>query len=364
MDALVHRGPDDRGTWIDHDAGIGFGHRRLAIVDLSPNGRQPMASSNGRWVINCNGEIYNHAELRAQLNGAGLAPERGWRGHSDIETLVEAIAAWGLEIALSRAVGMFAFGLWDRSERKLYLVRDRFGEKPLYYGWAGGDFIFASELKAITAHPRFDNDVSRAALEAFAARSYVPAPLSIYRRIFKLPPASILEIAPAAAIAPLEESPAETPGAGGVRLQRYWSYAQVLAAGARDPITDEASAVDELEAALGASIRGQSMADVPVGAFLSGGIDSSTVVALYQKHSNVAVRSFTIGFEDSHFDEAAHAREVARYLGTVHHEQRVTARDAAAVIPLLPTMFDEPFGDSSQIPTHLVSKFAREQVTV
>jgi asparagine synthase (glutamine-hydrolysing) len=341
-----------------------LGHRRLAIVDLSPNGRQPMISSNGRWVISCNGEIYNHSELRSQLDSAGFTPEGGWRGHSDIETLLEAIARWGLETALRRAIGMFAFGLWDRSERKLYLVRDRFGEKPLYYGWAGGDFIFASELKAIEAHPRFDNEVRRGALEAFARRSYVPAPLSIYRRVFKLPPAAILEVTPAAVNAPFEEAPLEEASEGALRLRRYWSYAEVLAAGARNPITDEAAALEEIEAALAASVRGQSMADVPVGAFLSGGIDSSTVVALYQKHSSVPVRSFTIGFDDSQFDEAAHARAVATYLGTIHHEQRVSARDAADVIPLLPMMFDEPFGDSSQIPTHLVSKFAREHVTV
>ena len=364
IDPLAHRGPDDSGTWVDPNAGVAFGHRRLSIVDLSPSGHQPMPSSSGRWVLTYNGEIYNHRELRARLEDEGFAPRGGWRGHSDTETLVEAIAAWGLDATLARAVGMFAFGLWDRAERKLYLVRDRFGEKPLYYGWVGGDFAFGSELKALTAHPRFDNTISGGAVEAFIARSYVPAPLSIYRRIFKLQPGCILEVGKDVPASALDESLAEGSTDGSLRLRRYWSYGEVLAAGLADPITDEREALAELERALARSIDGQSIADVPVGAFLSGGIDSSTVVALYQKHSSVPVRSFTIGFDDAHFNEAEHARAVAEHLGTIHHEHYVTAADAAAVIPRLPTMFDEPFGDSSAIPTFLVSRFARQHVTV
>jgi asparagine synthase (glutamine-hydrolysing) len=364
VDRLAHRGPDDRGTWIDAEARVGLGHRRLAIVDLSPQGHQPMRSADGRWVISYNGEIYNHRALRAELEAEGLAPCGGWRGTSDTETLLEAIATQGLEAALERASGMFAFALWDRLERKLRLVRDRFGEKPLFYGWAGGDFLFASELKAIRAHPRFANGVSRAALRSFASRTHVPAPLSIYERLFKLPPAAILEVGAGVAAGPLDGAPREGVREGAVRLTRYWSYGDVLRRGADDPIHDEHAAIDALEHSLGEAIRGQSVADVPVGAFLSGGIDSSTVVALYQKHSAMPVRSFTIGFEDSHFDEAASARAVALHLGTVHEERTVTTAEAAAVIPLLPAMFDEPFGDSSQIPTFLVSSFARERVTV
>ncbi|WP_458388127.1 asparagine synthase (glutamine-hydrolyzing) [Sphingomonas sp. F9_3S_D5_B_2] len=364
VDPLTHRGPDDRGTWIGRQAGVAFGHRRLAIIDLSPHGHQPMHSADGRWVITYNGEIYNHRELRLELEQAGKAPPGGWRGHSDPETLIEAIANWGLEAALARATGMFAFGLWDRKERELHLARDRFGEKPLYYGWVGGDFVFASELKSLTAHTRFDNDVSADALQAFVSRTHVPAPLSIYRRLFKLQPGCILRVGHGAPATPLESSPVEGMSQGGVRLTRYWSYGDVLSRGLADPIDDEEAAIGALEGALAQSIKGQSLADVPVGAFLSGGTDSSTIVALYQKHSSVPVRTFTIGFEDEHFNEAENARAVAQHLGTVHEERYVTAREAADVIPLLPNMFDEPFGDSSQIPTYLVSKFARQRVTV
>ena len=364
VDPLTHRGPDDRGIWIDTESRLAFGHRRLAIIDLSPQGHQPMASADGRWVITYNGEIYNHRELRSELEQAQLAPAVGWRGHSDTETLLQAIAAWGLDGALSRATGMFAFGLWDKVQRKLYLVRDRFGEKPLYYGWVGGDFLFASELKALTAHPAFDNDVSRQALAALTSRGYVPAPLSIYQRIFKLPAASILEVSGDAPASPLDESPVEGANNRTTKLRHYWSYREVLARGMADPITDTQDAVAELEKALVRSIKGQSFADVPVGAFLSGGIDSSTVVALYQRHSSVPVRSFTIGFGNSDFNEADYARAVAKQLGTIHDERYVTAKEAADVIPLLPTMFDEPFGDSSAIPTFIVSRFAREHVKV
>ena len=362
--ALAHRGPDDEGVWSDDEARIGLGHRRLSIVDLSPAGHQPMRSADGRFVLTYNGEIYNHAEVRAELEASGRIPEEGWRGHSDTETLVQAIASWGLEATLAKCVGMFALALWDRSERKLFLVRDRFGEKPLYYGWVGGNFVFASELKALHVVGGFDNGIDRRALAAFCSRGYVPAPLSIYRRVFKLEPGCILEVTPAACSNPSDEAPSIGEAAGGVRLARYWEYAEVVRSGLDDQIDDETQALELLEDALGRAVRGQSVADVPVAAFLSGGIDSSTVVALYQKHSPFPVRSFTIGFHEAGFDEAEHARTVARHLGTIHEERYVTVKEARDVIPLLPSIYDEPFADSSQIPTYLVSKFAREQVTV
>ena len=352
--AIEHRGPDDHGVWIDPEAGLGLAHRRLSIVDLSPHGHQPMPSADGRFMLSYNGEIYNHADLRAALDGEGLAPERGWRGHSDTETLLQAIAAWGLDIALARSVGMFAFALWDRRDRTLHLVRDRFGEKPLYYGWAGRDFVFASELKAIRVHPDFDATVDRRALHAFAARTNVPAPLSIYRRLFKLEPGCILTLTN---LEPFEAPPHQL-------IRRYWSYEDVVRAGLADPITDEAEALTALEAALNTAIDGQSVADVPVGAFLSGGIDSSAVTAFYQQRSATPVRTYTIGFDEAGYNEADDARAVAAHLGTIHHEQIVTAAQARDVIPLLPAIYDEPFADSSQIPTFIVSRFARRDVTV
>ena len=362
--AIAHRGPDDDGVWIDRDAAVGLSHRRLAIVDLSAQGHQPMLSADGRFVISYNGEIYNHQELRAELEAAGHAPEGGWRGHSDTETLLQAIAERGLDQALRSAVGMFAFALYDRAERELHLVRDRFGEKPLYYGWAGNDFLFASELKAFRAHPGFEAIVDRRALHLFAARTHVPAPWSIYRRVYKLPPATILTISAADIPMPRDDAPSLDGADPSIRLRNYWSYADVVRDGLEDPVDDAQAALEGLETVLGAAVRGQSLADVPVGAFLSGGIDSSTVVALYQKYSATPVRTFSIGFEDAAFDEAAHARSVASHLGTVHHEHYVGVKEARDVIPLLPAIYDEPFADSSQIPTFLVSRFARDQVTV
>jgi asparagine synthase (glutamine-hydrolysing) len=359
---IAHRGPDDQGVWTDQEAGIGLGHRRLSIVDLSPLGHQPMESNGGRWVLSYNGEIYNHAALRSELQAA--RPGTAWRGHSDTETLVECISAWGLEATLRKSVGMFAIALWDRKSRELHLARDRFGEKPLYYGWAGRDFVFASELKSIREHPRFDARIDRSALRVFAARTYIPAPLSIYERVFKLEPGCILSVTVAGACSPSLEPAVEGSGRDGLKLTRYWSYRDVMAAGYAEPIEDEDEALDRLEQALAEAIGGQSVADVPVGAFLSGGIDSSTVVALYQKYSSNPVRTFSIGFEEAGFNEAEYAKAVAKHLGTVHNERYVTVKETRDVIPLLPAMYDEPFADSSQIPTHLVSRFAREQVTV
>ncbi|WP_114228007.1 MULTISPECIES: asparagine synthase (glutamine-hydrolyzing) [Sphingomonas] len=358
--SLRHRGPDAGGVWRDAEAGIGFSHRRLAIVDLSPHGAQPMTSADGRWTLCYNGEIYNHGAIRRALESEGAGPPGGWRGHSDTETILQAIATWGLDRTLAAAAGMFAFALWDAGERRLLLVRDRFGEKPLYYGWCGRDFVFASELKALRRHPNFRGEIDRASLDAFARRGNVPAPRSIYRGIFKLPPASILTLDRAAATTPLSEAPA----ADGGFLRHYWDYRQVVAAGFAEPIADEAAALAALEEALGQAIADQAVADVPVGAFLSGGVDSSTVTALYQRHSRHAVRTFSIGFGEEGYNEADHARAVAEHLGTVHHEQLVTAADAREIIPLIPAIYDEPFADSSQIPTFLVSRFARGEVTV
>ena len=360
-DAIAHRGPDDLGSWTDESGRVGLGHRRLSIVDLSPLGHQPMASRDGRWVISYNGEIYNHQELRAELSSAGIGD---WRGHSDTETLVEAIAAWGLETTLRKSVGMFALALWDRKDRQLRLARDRFGEKPLYYGWVGGDFAFASELKAIRKHPRFDNPVRRDAVRLLLARNYIPAPLTIYEKLFKLEPGCILTIATEAHGRTLPSAPRADAGGNGIRLDRYWSYRDVVARGLDHPISDEREAEERLEQVISAAIAGQSVADVPIGAFLSGGIDSSTIVALYQAQTSRPIRTFSIGFEEAAFNEAAYAKEVAAHLGTIHNERYVTAREALEVIPSLASMYDEPFADSSQIPTHIVSRFAREQVTV
>jgi asparagine synthase (glutamine-hydrolysing) len=361
---LAHRGPDDSGCWIDADAGIGFGHRRLSIVDLSPAGHQPMHSADGRFVLNYNGEIYNHEDIRRELEERNAAPESGWRGHSDSEVLLQAIATWGLRGALDRCVGMWALALWDRHKRTLSLVRDRFGEKPLYYGWVGKDLVFGSELKAITSHPQFEGCISRRALGLFAARTYIPPPFSIYERIFKLQPGCILTVERDAAARPRAAAPEEGRSADGISLERYWSYRDVVRRGLDDPIEDEDEALHELERTLAAAIQGQSIADVPVGAFLSGGIDSSTIVALYQKYSSIPMRTYSIGFEHAAFNEAEDAKRVAAHLGTVHHERYVTVAEARDVIPLLPTIYDEPFADSSQIPTFLVSQFAREEVTV
>ena len=361
-DPIAHRGPDDSGVWIDEECGVGLGHRRLSIVDLSPLGHQPMVSGDGRYVMSYNGEIYNHAELRQELEAERAAP--AWRGHSDTETLLAAFVAWGVERALQKSVGMFALALWDKQERRLLLARDRFGEKPLYYGWVGDDFVFASELKALRALPRFANPVDRDALRLFTARGYVPAPRSIHEGLFKLEPGCILAVTPGPQLTRRKQPPVEGSAEGGIELTRYWSYRSVMQSGWAQPILDEQEALERLERALADAIRGQAVADVPIGAFLSGGIDSSTVVALYQKYTSVPVRTFSIGFAEAGYDEAVHARAVATHLGTEHHERYVTVAETRDVIPLLPRMYDEPFGDSSQIPTHLVSRFAREQVTV
>lgn len=366
--AIQHRGPDDAGAWADAQAGMALGFRRLSIVDLSAAGHQPMHSAGGRYVITFNGEIYNHLALRAELGALQ------WRGHSDTETLLAGFEAWGVEETLKKTVGMFAIALWDVQTRTLHLARDRFGEKPLYYGWVGSGsntaFVFGSELKALRAYPGFANPVSRDALALYMRFTYVPAPHSIYQNIFKLEPGCMLSID--AALQPYQGnaliSPAQLlrPPAtqGALTLRRWWSLAAVVQAGAQNQIQDEAQAVHALEQRLKDAVRLQMLADVPLGAFLSGGVDSSTIVALMQQQSTQAIKTFTVGFEEAGFDESPHARAVAQHLGTDHTEFFVTASEAQAVIPHLPAMYDEPFADSSQIPTHLVCRAARQQVTV
>ena len=344
---LAHRGPDDAGEWADERCGLGLGFRRLAIVDLSPTGRQPMQSASGRYVIAFNGEVYNFGALRAELERLG----HRFRGTSDTEVMLAAVEAWGLVRAVARFVGMFAIALWDREERTLHLVRDRLGIKPLYYGWPNGTFLFGSELKALAAHPAFRGEIDRDALALYMRHGYVPAPYAIYRGIRKLPPGTILTLR-----AQADEAVMPVP---------FWSAREVVEAGHADPFTgSESEAVAALDALLREAVALRMVADVPLGAFLSGGIDSSTVVALMQAQSDRPVKTFTIGFDETGYDEAAHAAAVARHLGTDHTALVVTPAEARTVIPRLPTMFDEPFADSSQIPTFLVSELARRHVTV
>ena len=342
-----------------------MGHRRLSIVDLSPAGHQPMRSANGRFVIVFNGEIYNHLDLRAELLAAAAMPPT--RGHSDTETLLAAFEHWGIDATLAKTVGMFAIALWDTRERTLHLARDRFGEKPLYYGWVGNGeraaFAFSSELKALRAYPGFDNPVSREALSLYLRFNYVPSPNSIYERIYKLEPGCLLTV-PRHAL-PMPRRSMGTPANHvGLALRRWWSLADVIEAGAQSQITNEHEAVQALEDCLQEAIRLQSLADVPLGAFLSGGVNSSVIVALMQQQASRPIKTFTVGFEEAGFDEAPHARAVAQHLGTDHAELFVTAAEARTVIPHLAAMYDEPFANSSQIPTHLVCRAARQHVTV
>ena len=347
-----HRGPDHGDHWVDPEARVALGHRRLAIVDLSPAGDQPMRSPSGRYVTVYNGEIYNHLDLRRELEAAGLAP--AWRGQSDTETLLAAIDAWGVERALQRSVGMFGLALWDEREKALFLARDRAGEKPLYYGWqgegAGASFLFGSELKALASHPAFVGEIDRQALTAYLRHNGVPSPLSIYRGIAKLEPGSFLRLASG------EREPV---------LHRYWSAAEVARSGVAAPLAlGPEEAVEELEKLLTVSIGQQMIADVPLGAFLSGGVDSSAIVALMQKQAPRPVKTFSIGFDEEDYNEAHHAKAVAAHLGTDHTEMYVSPSEAMDVIPRLPRIYDEPFADSSQIPTFLVSQLARRHVTV
>lgn len=351
-DRIHHRGPDDAGVWFDEALGLALGHRRLSVIDLSPAGHQPMLSAAGRYVIAFNGEIYNHLTLRQQLVDAGAAPV--WRGHADTETLLACFEAWGVEKTLRATVGMFAIALWDRQEKVLTLARDRMGEKPLYFGWQGETFLFGSELKALKAHPDFLGEVDRDALTLLLRHNCIPAPLSIYQGISKLMPGHFLRLSLANSDAPRRTS-----------SQPYWRLNDAVEQGIQHPFAgSEAEAIALLERQLSASIADQMLADVPLGAFLSGGVDSSTIVALMQAQSQRPVRTFTIGFDESGYDEARHAKAVAEHLGTEHVELYVRPEDALRVIPKLPAIYCEPFSDSSQIPTFLVSQLARQHVTV
>ncbi|HVE73835.1 MAG TPA: asparagine synthase (glutamine-hydrolyzing) [Mycobacteriales bacterium] len=342
-DAIRHRGPDDSGTWVDSEVGLALGFRRLAILDLTPAGAQPMVSVDGRYVLIFNGEIYNHGALRAEL------ADVTYRGHSDTEVMLAAFVRWGIPAATRRFNGMFAFAVWDRQRRVLTLARDRMGEKPLYYGTVGGRFLFGSELKALRATPGFRADLDRDALTLFLRHGYLPAPHTVYQGIAKLLPAHLLEVT--------------ADGIG--TATPYWSARDAAIEGQRDLFPgSEGDAVAALHPLLRDAVGMRMEADVPLGAFLSGGIDSSLVVALMQEQSSDPVRTFTIGFTERGWDEAPYAKAVAAHLGTAHTELYVTPAQAREVVPLLPSMYDEPFADSSQIPTHLVSRLARSEVTV
>ena len=368
---LHHRGPDDGGVWVDEAAGIALGHRRLSILDLSPAGHQPMASASGRFVIAFNGEIYNHLSLREELealtpsltlplagggnelNGGGK--NVGWRGHSDTETLLAGFETWGIEATLQKTVGMFAIALWDREERVLTLARDRIGEKPLYYGFQNDTFVFGSELKALKAHPDFLGEIDRDVICLYLRHCTIPAPYSIYKGIKKLLPGSYLQLPFGRDVDVLR---AVTP-------KSYWSLAEVAAQGLAAPFAgSDADAIAALDSQLKQSIGLQMMADVPLGAFLSGGVDSSTVVALMQAQSIRPVKTFSIGFDEQGYNEAEYAKAVAQHLGTDHTEIYVSSAEAMQVIPMLGRMYDEPFADSSQIPTFLVAQMARQHVAV
>ena len=345
---MVNRGPDSAGYWVDDQVGIALGHRRLAIIDLSAEGQQPMVSSSGRYVMSFNGEVYNYKTLRNNLESKGYP----FRGHSDTEVALASIEYWGLEQAVQKFVGMFAFALWDKQSLKLYLVRDRLGEKPLYYGWVRKNFLFASELKALTVHPDFGAEIDRNALALYLRYNCIPAPYSIYKGIYKLLPGCILTITP--------DQPGITPDP-----IVYWSMRCVAERGNHSLFTgSEQEAISQLDELLKDSVKSKMMSDVPLGAFLSGGIDSSTLVALMQAQSSKPIKTFTIGLHESDYNEAQHAKRIAGHLGTDHTELYLNPQDIINVIPRIPTLYDEPFADSSQIPSYLVAQMARQHVTV
>lgn len=349
--ALSHRGPDDAGIWIDESRGLALGHRRLSIMDLSQAGHQPMASHCGRYIIIFNGEMYNYQTIRNRIDESGKI---AWRGNSDTEVILAAISRWGIVDALKEFVGMFAFAIWDREDEALYLIRDRMGEKPLYYGWSSGVFLFGSELKPLCSHPAWRGDIDRDVLGLYFRNNYVPSPYSIYENIYKLPPGTFLKLNLKSTAPDELTEPAQ-----------YWSLCEAAQRGISNPFpgTDE-DAISELDRHLREAIVGQMISDVPLGAFLSGGVDSSAIVALMQSQSPKPVRTYTIGFEDVAYNEANYANAVAKHLGTDHTEVYVTPEECMSVIPELPTLYDEPFADSSQIPTYLVCKMARQHVSV
>lgn len=348
-DTLRHRGPDDKGAWTDEKSGIAFGYRRLSIIDLSREGHQPMVSGSGRYVIVFNGEIYNFKALRKELEASG----QKFHGNSDTEVMLEVISRFGVDEALLKFNGMFAFAVWDRQERVLSLARDRLGEKPLYYGWSGNTFLFASELKAIRSYPGFASQIDRNALALYMRYNCIPAPYSIYKNIRKLPPAAILKM-DASCLKDKKES-----------LGFYWSLKDIVEKAQKDRFEGSLKeAVNHADSLLSEAVKLRMESDVPLGVFLSGGIDSSLVTALMQKQSAQKVKTFTIGFNEPGYNEAAQAKLVARHLGTEHTEFYVTPDETMAVIPRLAEIYDEPFSDSSQIPTFLVSELTRKKVTV
>jgi asparagine synthase (glutamine-hydrolysing) len=346
--AIMHRGPDDAGVWVDDAVGIALAHRRLSIVDLSAAGHQPMLSASGRYVIAYNGEIYNHTELRSELEVSGKGYD--WCGHSDTETALACIEAYGLERALQKFIGMFAIALWDKQDKALYLARDRVGEKPLYFGRRNNIWLFGSELKALRAHREFTTEINRDALCLYLRHNYIPAPYSVYKGIGKLPPGSYVRL------------DATTHDAKPVS---FWTLEDNISNGKANAFAgSETEALDYLDKVLVRAVGLQMQADVPLGAFLSGGVDSSLIIALMAEQSQQKVKSFSIGFEDAQYNEAPFAKAVASHIGTDHHELYVTAQETLDVIPKLPMLYDEPFSDSSQIPTYLVSQIARQHVTV
>lgn len=347
VERLSSRGPDGTGAWFSEPNGLAFGHKRLAIIGAAA-GAQPFVSRCGRFVLIFNGEIYNHERLRLDLESEGLATS--WCGGSDTETLLIALSHWGIEKCLAKLVGMFAFALWDSSDKLLYLARDRLGEKPLYYGRIGDAFIFGSELKALKAHPNWEGEIDRDVIPSFLRFSYVPAPWSIYKGILKLLPGHFLVV--------------KDQGQIISDLQCYWDLQEVAKQTFDYASLSADTLIDELEGLLLEAVQGQMVSDVPIGAFLSGGVDSTTIAALMQAQSSKPVKTFTIGFSETGFDEAVHAKEIASYLGTQHTEMYVSPRDCLDVIPKLPLIYDEPYADVSQIPTYLVSQLARDQVTV
>lgn len=342
--SLSHRGPDSYGVWCDDSNGVVFAHSRLSIVELSNSGHQPMVSQSGRYVITFNGEIYNHIELRRQIMSHGH--EIGWKGHSDTETLLVAIEVWGVKKAIQLCVGMFAFAVWDRQSKSLVLARDRIGEKPLYYGVTDTTLFFASELKCFKHHPDIKLEVDQEALCLYLRHNYVPAPFSIYKNVFKLPPGNIVEL-----------TKTNKPIS-------YWRLEEKIEKSYSPQHTSDEDLINSLEKLLLNSVELQMQADVSVGAFLSGGVDSSLIVSMMQEISSKRVNSFSIGFENSNFNEAPFAKKVAASIGTDHNETYVSSKDALDIIPSIPSVYDEPFSDSSQIPTMLVSKIAKEKVSV
>ncbi|HEY5072333.1 MAG TPA: asparagine synthase (glutamine-hydrolyzing) [Caulobacteraceae bacterium] len=344
LDAIAHRGPDDEGQW--REGGAWLGHRRLSIIDTSQAGRQPMVSACGRYVMVTNGEIYNYRQMRTELEAVGAGP---WRGHSDTEVLLEAVARFGIEGALERATGMFALAVWDRRERVAWLTRDRFGEKPLYYATKGGVLSFASELGALERAPHLALELSKEALSLFFRLGYVPAPHSIYEGVWKVPPACLVTW---------------RDGESGVSVRPYWSLGEVAQRGEADPLINSEAAVEALDGLLREVVADQMISDVPLGVFLSGGVDSSLVTAIMQAVSARPVKTFTLGFDSAEFNEAEYASAVARHLKTNHTEHIVTAADAQAILPRLGHLHDEPFADASQAPTFMVSQMARQQVSV